>query len=102
MWTVLPLPAEVAHRLRSGQSLEGMSNIPGSESSKTRASFCVRCLVWRPPGEDGRISHHCSVCQRCTLGFDHHCHALGRCIVDQNIWCFKLLVTMLPVGVLTV
>lgn len=38
-----PLPAEVAEKIRRGESLESMENVDDGDRS-----FCVRCLVWRP------------------------------------------------------
>eukprot|EP01065_Artemidia_motanka_P024129 TRINITY_DN2875_c0_g2_i1.p2 TRINITY_DN2875_c0_g2~~TRINITY_DN2875_c0_g2_i1.p2 ORF type:complete len:212 (+),score=44.78 TRINITY_DN2875_c0_g2_i1:360-995(+) len=87
--TCYPIPQAVRDKLIKGESLDGMSNIPGAEGG----SYCVRCLVWRPP--DGPAAglwkdraHHCSVCQRCVTGFDHHCGVFGRCITKTNMPCF--------------
>ena len=66
-----PLPPEVAQRLASGETLDGLANITDEE----RGIYCVRCFVWRPRG-----SHHCSVCGRCVRDFDHHCNFYGRCV----------------------
>merc|ERR1712194_700267 len=74
--TCQPMPAEVARCLRSGQLLDEMKNVQGPTGSQTLGTFCVRCLVWRPPDRDGLTSHHCRVCQRCVSGFDHHCMIL--------------------------
>eukprot|EP00401_Gymnodinium_catenatum_P045150 CAMPEP_0117554740 /NCGR_PEP_ID=MMETSP0784-20121206/50911_1 /TAXON_ID=39447 /ORGANISM="" /LENGTH=205 /DNA_ID=CAMNT_0005351917 /DNA_START=73 /DNA_END=691 /DNA_ORIENTATION=- len=46
--TCYPMPAVVETRLREGRCLSGMQNILGTESSMPSASYCVRCLVWRP------------------------------------------------------
>ena len=67
--TCFPIPAEVAHRLRRGLSLEQMGNV--TEDGRT---YCIRCLLWRPGGLAGRSTvHHCGTCQRCVVDFDHHC-----------------------------
>eukprot|EP00927_Polykrikos_kofoidii_P076352 TRINITY_DN7333_c0_g1_i1.p1 TRINITY_DN7333_c0_g1~~TRINITY_DN7333_c0_g1_i1.p1 ORF type:complete len:222 (+),score=29.52 TRINITY_DN7333_c0_g1_i1:189-854(+) len=101
--TCYPMPVEVVERLRSGRTtpLPG-GNFEGPPNSTTLGSYCVRCLVWRPPlkTEAGR-AHHCNVCQRCVVGFDHHCNLFGRCITRGNLPTFYLLVAMLPIGVLT-
>merc|ERR1712094_3657 len=73
--TCYPLPEIIEQRLLRGDSLEDLENIAGPRQT----SFCVRCLVWRPPALDS-TSHHCQICQRCVTGFDHHCGVFGRCI----------------------
>jgi len=76
-----PLPDEVARRLRNGESLEMLSNL----IDEGGRSFCVRCLVWRPPkGTSLGAAHHCRTCQRCVVNFDHHCGVLGRCIAGPK------------------
>lgn len=101
--TCYPMPAEVAQQLLSGRGtpLTG-SNVDGPRGSPRLGTYCVRCLVWRPPPktEAGR-PHHCNVCQRCVVGFDHHCNLFGRCITRGNLPTFYLLVSMLPMGVVT-
>jgi len=93
--TCYPIPKEVMDRLQESgaEGLHLMTNIKGSEGK----SYCVRCCVWRPPE-----SHHCSICQRCVIGFDHHCGVFGRCIVQGNMICFWLLILMLPAGFIIV
>ena len=79
-----PIPDQVKERLREGRSLDDLRNVyqqqsdNGDRSRRRRSSgssYCVRCLVWRPPA-----SHHCATCQRCVQHFDHHCAFYGRCI----------------------
>merc|ERR1719422_1782558 len=95
--TCYPIPAEVESRLKEGLNLDGMKNVPGPSGSRSRGTYCVRCLVWRPPKEDGKV-HHCQVCQRCVRGFDHHCGVFGRCIVRGNMPCFFTLIAMMFAG----
>lgn len=86
-----PLPEPVATRLRAGQPLDGqLQNIEDDE----HGTYCVRCLVWRPPPvmsggfpfsvRRQKQAHHCSVCNRCVGEFDHHCGVLGRCIAGSG------------------
>lgn len=67
-----PLPSMVAIRLRAGDGMGDMQNVT---SQHGKATFCVRCLVWRPNG-----SHHCGTCGHCVREFGHHCGFYGRCI----------------------
>jgi len=100
--TCLPMPAPVRKRLAKNESLQGMQNIQGDRRDRDngRGTYCVRCLVWRPPARRGRgRGHHCNTCQRCVTGFDHHCGVFGRCIVRGNMPCFITLIAMLPLGV---
>ena len=71
--TTFPMPEAVKERLREGRPLTDLTNLQDPQLG----SYCVRCLVWRPPNRNG---HHCSTCQRCVLDFDHHCGVFGRCI----------------------
>eukprot|EP00756_Hemistasia_phaeocysticola_P066618 Hpha_TRINITY_DN9356_c0_g2::TRINITY_DN9356_c0_g2_i1::g.26034::m.26034 len=99
-----PIPLQVAERIHAGKPLRGMQNIPG-EGGMT---YCVRCLVWRPPRSD---AHHCSTCQRCTVGFDHHCGVFGRCIAwgpknglkfySGNMPFFLIILLMFAAGIVT-
>jgi len=101
--TCYPMPVEVAEGLRSNK-LDSLArtNIDGPAGSDRLGSYCVRCLVWRPPrkSEAGK-GHHCNVCQRCVTGFDHHCNMFGRCIVNGNLTTFYLLIAMMPAGIVT-
>jgi len=98
-----PMPEEVEEKLRqSTGSLVELDNIYGPVGSETLGSYCVRCLVWRPPKKGMMDAHHCNTCQRCVKGFDHHCGVFGRCIVRGNLPCFSILLGMLPAGVLTI
>lgn len=104
--TCYPIPDEVEARLRTGETLHLRDNIKGPVGSRTHGTYCVRCLVWRPPSRDPVTSvqsknHHCSICQRCVVGFDHHCDFFGRCIVDGNMTCFGATIGMLWAGLIT-
>lgn len=117
-----PLPAEVAEKIRRGESLESMENVDDGDRS-----FCVRCLVWRPkrqvpmlssrvaslprplqiffrqlPGCKEGSCHHCRTCNRCVRYFDHHCGVFGRCIAGTccsgNMPFFLLIIFMSFVG----
>ena len=96
--TCFPLPAQVEQRLREGRDpFDGLTNV--TEGDRT---FCVRCLVWRPPADPRKTSarglfgpalrhcakaqpHHCRTCQRCVVHFDHHCGVFGRCIAGYGL-----------------
>ena len=72
-----PVPPKVATKLRAGEMLP-LNNIAG-ENGRT---FCVRCLVWRPPK-----SHHCRVCglyahTHGALSVDLMCTDAGVCVAD--------------------
>jgi len=100
--TCYPIPEKVARMLVESPKQDlvpGLSNIPGPEGSLTMGTYCVRCLVWRPPSMHHDSTHHCSVCQRCVTGFDHHCGVIGRCITKRNMPAFVTLIAMLPAGV---
>lgn len=99
--TCLPLPVAVADRLRDGRTLDGVANVEQPDGHV----FCVRCLVWRPPPCVAR-THHCAVCQRCTVGFDHHCVVFGRCIAGDgchsgNLRFFRGLLLLTALGIVT-
>ena len=81
--TCLPVPDEVAERLRAGAPVpETTRNITSADGTKT---YCVRCFVWRDNTLGGRgRAHHCRVCQRCCVNFDHHCGIFGRCIAGDG------------------
>jgi len=88
--TCYPIPDCVNDLLLASQPpAELAQNVAGPNGT----SYCVRCLVWRP-----EKAHHCSVCNRCVVGFDHHCSTFGRCIVRDNMPCFVTLYAMLLAG----
>eukprot|EP01062_Namystynia_karyoxenos_P036832 TRINITY_DN26827_c0_g1_i1.p1 TRINITY_DN26827_c0_g1~~TRINITY_DN26827_c0_g1_i1.p1 ORF type:complete len:259 (+),score=24.38 TRINITY_DN26827_c0_g1_i1:75-779(+) len=47
--TCYPMPQEVRDRLLRKESLTGLGNLPGPEGHPKLGSYCIRCLVWRPP-----------------------------------------------------
>lgn len=99
--TCYPIPAKVEDRLLAGKGLKGLGNISGPPGSRRLGTYCVRCMVWRPPSRIAGKSHHCSTCQRCVVGFDHHCGVFGRCIVAGNLLAFYIMIGMLPAGMAT-
>lgn len=105
--TCYPMPPEVEERLRmpgghASRDLARMQNLLGPAHSATHGSYCVRCLVWRPPGQSKKVQpHHCKTCQRCVKDFDHHCGVFGRCIVKGNMSCFSLLIGLVPAAFAT-
>ena len=99
--TCYPIPDVVLERLRRGEDLCGWDNLSGPTGSKTLGSYCVRCLLWRPPKNIAK-PHHCDTCQRCVLHFDHHCGVFGRCIVRGNMPCYCTIIFMFFTGWITV
>eukprot|EP01062_Namystynia_karyoxenos_P036833 TRINITY_DN26827_c0_g1_i2.p1 TRINITY_DN26827_c0_g1~~TRINITY_DN26827_c0_g1_i2.p1 ORF type:complete len:247 (+),score=63.11 TRINITY_DN26827_c0_g1_i2:75-743(+) len=105
--TCYPMPQEVRDRLLRKESLTGLGNLPGPEGHPKLGSYCIRCLVWRPPTKRDSAyrtldqSHHCSICQRCVTGFDHHCGVYGRCIAHRNMIPFYLVHAVWALGALT-
>ena len=62
----LPIPEEVTRCLSAGESLPS-ENLRDA----TLGSFCVRCLVWRPPAPATRA---CCTDGACELSRDDHCN----------------------------
>ena len=46
----------------------GRTRIFHTAQGESEFTWCPTCLLWRPP-----LSHHCSSCGHCVLGYDHHC-----------------------------
>ena len=112
--TCVPVPPAVADRVRAGA---GAHAITANIADDALGTYCVRCLVWRPPNS---TPHHCSTCQvgerslspqnvpspercptrqRCVTAFDHHCGVFGRCIAGEGLrgnW--KYFVTIISMG----
>ena len=104
--TCLPLPPIVATSLHDG-TLDDLRDFNILDEPSGRV-FCVRCLVWRPAGAKGtskRRTHHCRICQRCSVDFDHHCVLFGRCIAGDgcggNMGFFKLILLCMVAGFVT-
>jgi len=95
------MPDEVKQRLAVAASMEDLRNI----TDESGATYCVRCLLWRPPPSSKRRPHHCRTCNRCVVHFDHHCGVFGRCIAGTwrsgNLPYFFLLIAMGAWGPLT-
>lgn len=69
-----------------GESIEEIRDWLGAEADS---------LV--PPPKPER-THHCSVCNACSLKFDHHCPWLNQCVGIGNERYFVLFMVWLSVG----
>ncbi|ADM12393.1 ankyrin repeat-containing protein [Encephalitozoon intestinalis ATCC 50506] len=50
----------------------------------TMEHFCYTCLVRKAGG-----TKHCSICERCVLGFDHHCPCINKCVSKDSMKLFQ-------------
>ena len=48
-------------------------------SVQSAVRYCEKCLCIKPDR-----SHHCSVCEVCTLKMDHHCPWVNNCVGFAN------------------
>lgn len=54
-------------------------------SVQAAVRYCEKCLAIKPDR-----SHHCSVCDNCTLKMDHHCPWVNNCVGFHNYKFFLL------------
>ena len=48
-------------------------------SVQNAVRYCEKCLAIKPDR-----SHHCSICEVCTLKMDHHCPWINNCVGFHN------------------
>ena len=58
--------------------------------------FCQQCQARVSP-----CSQHCTLCNRCTYGFDHHCVWVNNCVGQDNYRWFAGTIAALEVAIVT-